>query len=209
MERKRSNAYTAFGVLTAVAVVALIGAGFLIFEAVRDRVLGDETPQTVTADGLLANGAGANRHVTMTEFAVGPDFVMVSGTAEKKNETYLVVSPPGVPPGTPGRSLVVHVTKFQDHFEAQDNPRLRAFTGFFTPAEHLPPAQKKMLGEKYPGLALDAVPYLEVREHKGTSGFRRASYFAGVGVPLLAVGVVGMVAVARRSPTRRDTRPAR
>jgi hypothetical protein len=204
---KKPPLYYFFVVLAGVAGVALLVVAKESVEAIRDRMLGDETPQQLTASELLANGAEANRHVTLTEVAVGPDFVMRSGVAEKKNETYLVVSPPGVRPGTPGKTLIVHVTRFQDYAEAQSNPHSRSFTGFFTPDETLPPAQKKMLGEKYPGLALDRIPYLEVRDYKGTSGFSRALTFAAVGVPLMAVGVVGMVVVSRR--TKRPAAPAR
>src|SRR5207253_5692746 len=149
-------------------------------EAIRDRILGDETPQQLAASDLLTHGAGANRHVTVTGVAVAPDFVMRSGVAEKKNETYLVVSPAGTPPGTPGKTLIVHVTRFQDYAEARDNPHRRTFTGIFTPDENLPRPPKEIISKNYPGLALDSIPYLEVRDYKGTSGLWRALYFGVV-----------------------------
>src|SRR5437660_1791499 len=135
---KKPPLYYAFVILSAVAGVALLVVVKESFEAVRDRILGEATPQQLAARDLLANGAGANRHVTVTQVAVGPDFVMRSGIAEKKNETYLVVAPAGVAPGTPGKTLIVHVTRFQDYAEAQQNPQQRTFTGFYTPEENLP-----------------------------------------------------------------------
>jgi hypothetical protein len=195
---KKPPVYFVFAVLAAAGALALLVVAKESFEAIWDRTLGDETPQQLTASDLLAKGAGANRHVTVTEVAVGLDFLMGSGAGEKENEAYLVVSPAGVAPGSPGKTLIVHVTRFQDYAEARNNPRQQTFTGLFTSDESLPPAQRKLLGEKYPGLALDNIPYLEVRDYKGTSGLWRAFYFGAAGVPLMIAGIAGMLVVARR-----------
>jgi hypothetical protein len=197
--------YYVFAVLAGVGAVCLLVVAKESVEAIRDRMLGDETPQTLTASDLLANGAGANRHVTLIEIAVGADYLMRTGPGETENETYLVVSPAGVAPGTSGKSLIVHVTRFQDYSTAQSNPQQRTFTGFFTASGELPPAQKQLLAERYPSLALDRLPYLEVRDYKGTSGLRRALYFGVAAVPLLVVGIAGMVILGRSNqqpPTR-------
>jgi len=196
---KKPPAYFIFVLLSAVAGVALLVVAKESVEAIRDRILGDETPQQLAAIDLLTRGSGPNRHVTVTGVAVAPDFVLRSGIAEKKNETYLVVSPAGTVPGTPGKTLIVHVTRFQDYAEAQENPHQRTFTGIFTPDENLPRPSKEILSKNYPALALDTIPYLEVRDYKGTSGLRRALHFGVVGVPLMVVGIVGMMIVSRRT----------
>jgi hypothetical protein len=194
----RPPLYYVSSVVILVGVVALIGAVGGTVEAVRDRSLGDESPQPLTLTKLLADGPGANRHVTVSDVRVGTDYLMKSEIAADKNDTYLVASPPGTPVGTPGKTLIVHVTTPQDYATATTNPEQATFTGFYTAGENLPPGLQKMLQANYPGLNLDAIPYLEVRPYKGTRGLRRGMYFALAGVPLLAAGIVGLVVTTRK-----------
>lgn len=194
----KTPAYYVFAVLTGIACVLLLVVAKESVEAVWDRSLGDERPQQMTVADLLVKGAGANRHVTVTQVAVGNDYLLGSGMGETENTTWLIVSPAGTQPGTPGKSLLVHVTRFQDYSEARSNPEQQAFTGFYWENANLPPAQHKLFAQKYPGLDFKTIPYLEVRDHKGTSGFRRAFYFALAGFPLLAIGITGLVIISRR-----------
>jgi hypothetical protein len=191
-------AYYVFAVLTGLACIFLLVVAKESVEASWDRSLGSETPQQTTVEDLLAKGAGANRHVIVTQVAVGNDYLMSTRMGETENATWLIVSPAGTQPGTLGKSLLVHVTRFQDYATAQSNPEQQSFTGFYWEHADLPPAQNKLFAEKYPGLDFQTIPYLEVRDHKGTSGLRRAFYFALGGIPLLAIGIVGLVIIARR-----------
>jgi hypothetical protein len=161
-------------------------------------MLGNEQPQQMTESDLLAKGAGTNRHVTVTQVAVGNDYLMSTRMGETENATWLIVSPAGAQPGMLGKSLLVHVTRFQDYATAQSNPEQQSFTGFYWEHAEIPPAQNKLFAEKYPNLDFQTIPFLEVRDHKGTSGLRRALYFALAGIPLLVTGVVGLVVAGRR-----------
>jgi hypothetical protein len=149
-------------------------------------------------EDLLAKGASTNRHVTVTQVAVGNDFLLGTGMGETENATWLIVAPAGTQPGIPGKSLLVHVSRFQDHSEARSNPDQQSFTGIYWANADLPPAQQQLFAEKYPALDFKTIPYLEVRDHKGTSGLRRAFYFALAGIPLLVIGIVGLVFTSRR-----------
>ena len=191
-------AFYAFAVLTGLACIFLLVVAKESVEAIWDRSLGDETPQQMTVEDLLAKGPGANRHVAVTQVAVGNDYLMSTRMGETENVTWLILSPADIQPGTPGQSLLVHVTRFQDYATAQSNPEQRSFTGFYWEHADVAPAQNKLFAEKYPSLDFQTIPYLEVRDHKGTSGLRRAFWFALAGFPMLAIGISGLVVISRR-----------
>jgi len=195
---KKPPAYYVFAVLTGVACIFLLVVAKESVNAVWDRSLGDETPQRMTVADLLVKGAGTNRYVTVTQVAVGNDYLLGTGGGETENATWLIVSPAGTQPGTLGKSLLVHVTRFQDYATAQSNPEQQSFTGFYWEHAEIPPAQSKLFAEKYPNLDFQTIPFLEVRDHKGTSGLRRAFYCALAGIPLLVTGVAGLVVAGRR-----------
>jgi hypothetical protein len=175
-------------------VVGILGAIGGSIEVFRDRSLGEPTPQTISAAALLAEGPGTNRHVTVTDFMVGKGTVEVSSISSL--ETYLVVSPPGTPPGTPGKSLIIHVTEYRAEGDV-GNLDHAAYTGIYTPDEHISGEIRKLLGVDYPDLPFDSMPFLEVRPYKGEN-LTRVLVFVGVGIPLLVAGIIGMVAVNRR-----------
>jgi hypothetical protein len=193
--KKEHPAKYLFAAMILAGIVGVIGAIFGSVEVLRDRTLGNATPQRITAGTLLANGPGPNRHVTVTDFTVGPHAVDQGSTS--RLETFLVASPTGTPPGTPGKTVIIHVT----HLYANDEPlkdNLSEYTGIYTPNEHIVPAHRKILEPHYPGLNYDDMPYLEVRPYKG-GDFGRPLWFGGVGIPLLIAGIVGAVALSSRT----------
>lgn len=190
------------------AMLMFFGSGLMVFVMAADEQSivsgGQPEANTISLQNFMAQGPGANRHLALTDFFFGKQYVFTTQLVQF-NEVYLPMFPKGRAEDAQNLRLLLWIRNDRnsnqpliqnqqqlDEFVAQLRRSPAAVTGVLHSA---PTTVRKMTADAYPGTDTQSLQVLWARDYPNQ---RSANMYWGVLGLCLAGGCAFFVAYRRK-----------